>query len=184
MIGLAPPIGRYAPDFELPDTAGAVHHLTRYLEMKRAVLVVVLSNRCPDVHACVQELNALHQEFSGQGVALVGINANDDVQAPEESYQNMKQFAQDSGLQFPYLRDMTQDVVRTFGARKTPEAFLLDAEGKIQYTGAVLPAQTAPVLTPHSKTPLREAIAQLLSGQSIAVPSTPTTGCPILWRKA
>jgi len=185
MIGLAPPIGRYAPDFELPSVDGTVHHLTRYLEINRAVIVVVMSNDCPAVRACVSELNALHQQFSTQGIAVIGINANDDMQASNESYQSMKRFAQTHALQFPYLRDMTQDVVRTFGAEKTPEAFVIDTEGKIQYTGAVVPANNVQrsVTIPALNTPLREAIAQLLSGRAITVSSTPVVGCPILWRK-
>jgi peroxiredoxin len=186
MIGLAPPIGRYAPDFELPDTTGSVHHLTRYLEVKRAVVVAVMGNACPETQACVQELNALHRQFSSQGVVIIGMNANDDAQAPNESYHSMQAFAQQHGLQFPYLRDMTQDVVRTFGAEKTPEAFLIDEEGKVRYTGAILPASRAYATAgqPVDQTPLRQAIAQLLAGQPISVASTPVIGTPILWRNA
>ena len=33
-------IGAYAPDFELPGTNGTVHHLARYLDDYRAVVVV------------------------------------------------------------------------------------------------------------------------------------------------
>lgn len=180
MMKTATPIGQYAPDFELPDTTGSVHHLARYLENGNAVVVVIMSNHSPGDQPYLEELKALQTEFSPQGLAVVGINGNDDVQRPDDSYAHMKLFAQQQALNFPYLRDMTQDVVRTFGAEKTPEAFLLDATGKIQYAGAIYSpsASSSPF-----KTPLREAIAQLLSSHSITVPITAVDGCPILWRK-
>lgn len=181
MISVAPPVGRYAPDFELPDSDGTVHHLFRYLETWQAVVVVMLSSQCPGIETCVRELNALQTEFSPQGITVVGISANDDKQVPEDSYDRMKAFADAYHLQFPYLRDVTQDVARTFGAESIPQAFLVDADWKVRYAGAVcsLPHESDTVI-PY----LREAIAQLLAGEPITVPSTPTTGCPIKWRSS
>ncbi len=186
MISVAPPIGNYAPDFELPDVHGTVHHLTRYLETWQAIVVVMLSSQCPDVRSCIRELNAIQAEFASQQVTVIGINANDEKQVPEDSYSQMKGFVEAYSIQFPYLRDVTQDVVRTFTAETTPQAFLIDAAGKIRYIGAVGDsggtAQSTAPQPPSS--PLREAIAQLLAGEAIAVPITQATGCPIRWRKA
>ena len=180
MINIDPPIGKYAPDFELPDTHGSVHHLTRYLEKWQAIVVVIMCNHCPDVQACVDELKTLQTEFAPQKLTVIGINANDDKQVPEDGYKQMKVFAQAQALNFPYLRDVTQDVARTFGAEKTPQAFLLDATGKICYAGAVCKTAGS---SSSSKSALREAIAQLLAGKSITVPVTDAPGCSIKWRK-
>jgi peroxiredoxin len=181
MISVAPPIGKYAPDFELPDIHGTVHHLTRYLETWQVIAVVMLSHRCPDVRSCIQELNAIQSEFASQRVMVIGMNANDEEQVPEDSYGQMKAFAETYTIQFPYLRDVTQDVARTFGAETTPQAFLIDNTGKIRYIGALRhssdPSQPA-------KPYLREAIAHLLAGEPIAVPITQATGCPIRWRNS
>jgi len=180
MIDVAPPIGQYAPDFELPGINSSVHHLARYLETWKAVVVVMLSHACPEVEACIQTLKALQSEFAPQQLTLVGINSNDEKQMPEDSFEQMKNFAKSHDLNFPYLRDVTQDVARTFGAEKTPQVFLLDTRGRICYTGAIQgPSGSADTSTPY----LKEAIAQLLSNQPITVPVTPATGCPIHWRK-
>lgn len=181
MISVAPPLRNYAPDFELPDVHGTVHHLARYLETWQAVVVVMLSNQCPEVNSCIQTLNALQTEFAGQRLAVIGINPNDEKQVPEDSYNRMMEFAHTFGIQFPYLRDVTQDVARTFGAEATPQAFLIDATGQIRYNGAVCSSSGSS----HATTPyLREAIAQLLAGEPVTTPVTQPTGCPIKWRSS
>ena len=40
-------------------------------------------------------------------------------------------------MKFPYVVDATSDVARAFGATRTPEAFLFDAEGKLVYHGTI-----------------------------------------------
>ncbi len=181
MMNVTSLIGNYAPDFELPDVHGSVHHLTRYLETWRAIVVVMMSNQCPEVQSCISELKALQTEFASQKLTVIGINANDDSQMPAESYDQMKVFAQTHALNFPYLRDVTQDVARTFGAETTPQVFLIDGSGKICYAGAI---DGASGVSDEPKPYLREAIAQLLSDTPITVPITPATGCLIKWRKA
>ncbi|MCU0567269.1 MAG: thioredoxin family protein [Oculatellaceae cyanobacterium Prado106] len=171
-------IGSYAPDFELPGVDGQVHHLARYLEQFRAVGVVVMCNHCPYVKLYLDRLTQIQADFQGQGFTLVGINPNDDQQFPEDSFEKMKSLA--PGLNFPYLRDVTQDVARSFGAQKTPETFLISPEGIICYQGGVDDnPQNAAAVKQHY---FRNAIAQLLSGQTIQQPSSAAIGCSVKWR--
>ncbi|NJO21565.1 MAG: redoxin domain-containing protein, partial [Spirulinaceae cyanobacterium RM2_2_10] len=95
--------------------------------------------------------------------------------------ESMKHFAADTLLNFPYLRDPSQDVARGFGAQYTPEVFLLNQAGIICYQGAIddNPRNPAAVKRHH----LREAIAALLAGQAIAPSVTPTTGSALRWRR-
>jgi peroxiredoxin len=82
-------IGSYAPDFELPGTDGAVHHLARYLEKFRAVGVVFMCNHCPYVRLYLDRLKQLQVEFQAQGFTLIGINPNDAEQYPEDSFESI-----------------------------------------------------------------------------------------------
>lgn len=174
------PIGSYAPDFELPGVNGVVHHLTRYLEIYRAVAVIIMCNHCPYVRAYLERMKQLQREFEPQRATLIGINANDDRQFPDDSFEQMKRFATEHQLNFPYLRDVTQDVARTFGAEKTPQAFLIDATATVRYVGAIDDSPNDPEAVRHAY--LKEAIAHLLSGSSIPSPMTPFVGCSIKWR--
>lgn len=174
-------VGRYAPDFELPGIDEQVHHLSRYLETWRVIGVIFLSNRCPYVSSYLESLKQIQSQFQSQGLTLVGINANDAQQIPEESFDNMKQFAQEQQLNFPYLWDSTQDVAQSFGAQKTPEVFLIDSEGIIRYRGQI-------DNNPHerenvSEFYLQNAITAVLSSQEVHPKSTEPIGCPIQWRR-
>lgn len=173
------PVGSYAPDFELPGIDG-VHHLSYYLQKGQVVAVIFLSNDCPYVASCIDRLKQLQVQFQQQGFTIVGINANDAQQDPEESFEKMQQFALDKQLNFPYLRDSTQDVAQCFGAQKTPQAFLVDSEGILRYRGRIddNPDEENNVARPY----LQNAIAALLSGQEVEPQSTEAIGTPLKWR--
>lgn len=173
-------IGCYAPDFEIPGIDGQVHHLSRYLGQYRAVGVVIMCNHCPYVQLYLDRLKALQTEFGSQGFTLVGINANDETHYPEDSFENMVAFARSRELNFPYLRDVTQDVARSFGAERTPEVFLIDHQGVICYVGLIddNPQDPGAVTQPY----FRQAIANLLAHQEIQPKSTSSIGCSIKWR--
>ncbi|MCS6792558.1 MAG: thioredoxin family protein [Oscillatoriaceae bacterium SKW80] len=174
-------IGSYAPDFELPGVDDQVHHLARYLENFQAVGVIFMSNNCPYVGLYIERLKQIQACFQARGFTLIGINPNDATQDSNESFENMKAFASYHQLNFPYIRDVTQDVAQCFGVQKTPEAFLLDKNGVICYRGQIddNPDDEQSVQVPY----LRQALAQLLDGKPITTASTEPVGCTIKWRQ-
>jgi peroxiredoxin len=174
-------IGSYAPDFELPGTDGSVHHLARYLEKHRAIAVVFICNHCPYVKMYLDRLKQIQTDFESQGFTLIGLNPNDEKQFPQDSFDNMKTFVADHQLNFPYLRDVTQDVAQAFGAAKTPHAFLLNQNGVLCYRGAVDDNAQNPsaVNTQY----LRDAIVSVLNGQAPLPVSTDPIGCSVKWRE-
>jgi peroxiredoxin len=139
-----------------------------------------MCNHCPYVRLYLDRLKQIQAEFQDQGFTLIGINSNDATQFPDDSYENMKRFASDNQLNFPYLRDETQDVAQTFGAKKTPHVFLLNREGVLCYSGCIddSPNDAGMVQVNY----LREAIAKILNGESITPTSTDPVGCSVKWR--
>lgn len=173
-------IGQYAPDFELRGIDNQVHHLARYLQHYRAIGVVVLSNQCPYVQTYLTHLNALHEQFAPHGFVLIGINGNDDRRYPEDSFDNMRGFAKDHQLAFPYLRDTTQDVLRSFGVSCTTEAFLIDQSGRLCYRGAI--NDSGKQLGDACHHYFQDAIAQLLNNEPVELSYTQAIGQIIKWR--
>ncbi|MCL1466651.1 thioredoxin family protein [Argonema galeatum] len=173
-------IGSYAPDFELPGTDGEVHHLARYLEKNRAIGVIFMCNHCPFVRLYVERLKKIQADFHNEGFTLMGINPNDAIQSPEDSFENMKNFAATHELNFPYLRDPTQDVARGFGAQITPEVFLLDRESVLRYCGGIDDRPETPELAQVFH--LRNAVAQLMKGETVTPTHTEAQGCSLKWR--
>lgn len=176
-------VGRYAPDFELPGVDGAVHHLRSYLTQFRCVGVVFLSNTCPEVLQHLYALSHLQDAFATKGFQLIGINATDGVRSPADRFEAMQNFATQHRLLFPYLKDETQDVAETFGATHTPQAFLLDQHGIVQYSGNLgLSSNSRLTTTLGQNYGLHGAIANLLQGHPPTTSLTKPTGTPIVWR--
>ena len=174
------PVGSYAPDFELPGIDDQVHHLSRYLENRKGVGVIFLCNHCPYVLSYVDRLKQVQDQFQNQGFTLIGINASDAQQDPQESFENMKKFALDNQLNFPYLWDSTQDVAYSFGAEITPEAFLIDAVGVLRYRGRIDDNAQEPNAVQMLF--LQKAIAALLSGEEVSPKLTRPIGSTLKWR--
>lgn len=173
------PIGRYAPDFELPGIDEQVHHLSRYLEQLKGVGVIFMCNNSPYVSSSLETLKQIQAQYQNQGFTLIGINASDTNHYPEESFSNMKKFASERELNFPYLWDSTQDVAQCFGAEKTPEAFLVDKNGFICYRGGIDNTPDGEAMqVPY----LQNAIAALLAGEEISPNVSEAMGSPLKWR--
>jgi peroxiredoxin len=174
------PVGSYAPDFELPGIDGQVHHLSRYLEKFRAVGVVSMCNYCPYVGHYLERLKQIQQEFSSFGFTLIGVNGNAVNQDLVESFDQMKAFASQYKLNFPYLWDSTQDVTRSFGAMNTPTAFLIDKEGRVRYRGQIDDNPETPEAVQAQY--LRNATASLFGDNNIDITETEAIGTAIIWR--
>lgn len=175
------PVGSYAPDFELPGIDGQVYHLGRYLEKFRAIGVVFLGNNCSYVNSYIDRLKQIQAEFAASGFTLVGINSNDTDSTLEKTFEAMTNFAEENQLNFPYLRDPTQDVAKSFGARVMPEVFLLDSDAVIRYAGRVDDYLESAERVQTSY--LRNSIAALLAQQEIDPSYIEPIGEPIQWRK-
>jgi len=180
MEKLGTPVGSHAPDFELPGIDAQVHHLSRYRQQWRGIGVIFLCNDCPYVCCYLDRLKQIQAQFEPKGFTLVGINAKDASRYPQESFENMKKFAREKQLNFPYLWDSTQDVAHCFGAQKIPEAFVIDELGILRYSGQIDDNIEEPeaVQLPY----LKNAIAALLAGKDISPKSTEAMGRPLEWR--
>ncbi|MEW6042848.1 MAG: thioredoxin family protein [Thermoproteota archaeon] len=170
--------GDKAPDFELLGVDDKKHSLASFAKYD-ALLVIFMCNHCPYVKAKVDAINEIQNKFQGK-VAVVGINSNDSVAYPDDSFENMKKFAKERGIKFWYLVDETQQVARRYGAVCTPDPFLFDKERKLVFHGRIDNAMK-PEDRPTEKTMISN-IEKLLAGQSIAKDFDPSIGCSIKWK--
>ena len=108
------------------------------------MLVVFTCNACPYAKAWEERIVALGNEYRAQGIGAIAINANDPAIVAGDSYDGMQEVAKERNLQFPYVVDAGSQVARAFGATRTPEAFLFDAEGKLVYHGTIDDNHQAP----------------------------------------
>ena len=142
--------------------------------------MVFACNHCPFVIHLAKELGAVAKEAAEKGVRTVVINSNDLEKYPQDGPEPMKDFAAESGWDFPYLIDRTQMVAKAFGAACTPDFFLFDAEGRMMYAGQF--DETRPRSgDPATGADLRAAIEKMLAGE-VPKKGTPSSGCNIKWK--
>lgn len=172
-------IGDVVPGWSgLPAVDGAEHSWDELAD-RDFVVVVFTCNSCPYAVDYEDRINELARAHAGHEsrVAVVAINANT---IPEDSLPAMKKRAESKGFSFPYLFDATQEVPKSFGALRTPEAFLLNEKRQILYMGAIDDNTDATKVT---ATYLDDAIQAALAGREIAVAETPPVGCLIRFKR-
>jgi peroxiredoxin len=168
-------IGDEAPAWkDLPGVDGKTHSLND-LKDKPIVVVVFTCNSCPYAVDYEDRINALAKAQAGETgkVRVVAINVN---LVPADSLPKMLTRSKDKGFAFPYLYDETQEIAKAYGATRTPEFFVLDAQRKITYMGAMDDNNTAEKVT---KKYLEPAITAALAGKTPEVKETVAFGCNI-----
>lgn len=110
------------------------------LKETTGIIAIFISNDCPYVDAYISRIKKISNQFEDHGISLILINSNSSDHDGIESITMMKQRGQEQEFLFPYLSDPNQRISKLFGARKTPEAFLLKPNGSqyhIVYRGAI-----------------------------------------------
>jgi len=170
-------IGDPGPDFHgIIGIDDKEHSLADYKDAKLLVLVFTC-NHCPVAVAYEDRLVALQKDYQGKGVQLVAVNVNN---LPADRLDKMKERAKAKGFNFPYLYDASQKMGHDYGATVTPHVFVLDANRKIVYMGAIDDKQNPDQATKHY---LRDALDALLDGRAPAEPVTKQFGCSIKYEK-
>ena len=173
-------IGNYAPDFEIPGIDQEVYHLGSYLKNYKAIAVVFMANNSSHVDLYIERLKQIQTDFANQDFTIIAIDSNHRTEPIAESMAIMKEYAQNKGLNFPYLRDSTQDVAKSFKAKIVPMVYLIDSDSVIRYQGSIDDCSESMEQVNHHY--LRESISHVLSGNKASVNCVEPTGDKIEWR--
>lgn len=167
-------------DFTLPATDGQTYTASSVLKMAQALIVTFTCNHCPYARAWEDRLNQIVHDYDVQGVHMLAISSNDAGKYPADSFEKMLERAQQKRFVFPYLYDESQEVARVYGAERTPEVFIFDADGKLRYHGAPDDNYEDEDAVTHRY--VREALDAILAGQPVQTPETAPVGCTIKWK--
>ena len=184
MVAAIPPVcdfGWKAPDFRLPGVDGKLHALSD-IRGPKGTLVMFICNHCPYVRSVIDRIARDAVGLVNFGIASVAISANDAVTYPEDSFDNMKVFAEENVLPFPYLYDETQDIARAYNAICTPDFFGFNANLELQYRGRL--DESGKEAAPNASRDLFEAMKQVAETGKGPAEQTPSIGCSIKWKTA
>lgn len=171
--------GWKAPEFRLPATDGNSYSLAD-IRGPKGTLIVFICNHCPYVKAIVPRLVRDASDLQAAGIGVAAICSNDAKTYPEDSFDNMKAFANEHGFTFPYLHDEVQEVARAYDAVCTPDFFGFNADLELQYRGRLDESKTTPV--PDARRELYEAMMQVARTGQGPREQTPSMGCSIKWK--
>ncbi|MGH6850117.1 MAG: thioredoxin family protein, partial [Methylocella sp.] len=132
-----------APDFWLPATDGRTYALDD-VAGENGTVIVFICNHCPYVKAVIDRLVADARLLLAEGTGFAAICSNDATDYPEDSFANMKRFAQAHNFPFPYLHDESQAAARAYGAVCTPDYFGYGKDLKLKYRGRLDEGRTGP----------------------------------------
>lgn len=175
-------LGRPAPQFELPDSAGVLHRLPA----APATVVYFISNRCPACLAWQPRLSDAAGDYASRGVRFLAINV--PCQFPGPIGARMPKLDGAEGItmviaksewrHITYLDGSSLHTARAWQARVVPDLFVLDQDHLIRYRGAPDRAQFEP---DENAIWLRDALDAVLDGRQPPFVPSNLIGCPIKW---
>jgi peroxiredoxin len=146
------------------------------------LVVAFICNHCPYVKAVISRIVRDADDLKTEGVGFVAINANDAATYPEDSFENMKSFAEAHGFSFPYLHDEDQSVARAYKAACTPDFFGFNGDLALQYRGR-LDASRREAGAPGLRRDLFEAMKQIARTGNGPLDQIASIGCSIKWKE-
>jgi len=171
-------IGWKAVGFTLKDAKGQPFS-SEQLMGESGLLVAFICNHCPYVKAIVDRLVEDANVLEKEGFGVVAIMSNDYRKVPQDSPENMLEFASKNGFSFPYLIDEDQSVGKAYDAVCTPDFFGFNSAGELQYRGRLDDAKMGD--DSNRSTELLEAMRMIAqTGKGPAVQHA-SMGCSIKW---
>jgi len=173
-------LGTALPPFRLPRLGGGEVASSEF-DAAPALLVVFICPHCPFMKHIRRELGRFSRDYAARGLAMAGINSNDEAAFPHDGWDGMQAEAEDGGYVFPYLKDETQAVAKAYRAACTPDFFLFDRSRRLVYRGqfdSSRPRNTVPV----TGADLRAACDAVLAGQTPSPEQRSSIGSNIQWK--
>jgi len=186
MVSLETPVcnfGEKAIEFSLPGVDGKNWSLASAAGDK-GLLVMFICNHCPYVKSIrdriVRDTLELKENY---GINTIAVMSNDPTEYEEDSFENMKNVADEFGFPFPYVIDESQSVAKAYGAVCTPDFFGYNKDLVLQYRGR-LDESKKQAADANVRRDLFEAMKQVSQTGHGPKDQIPSMGCSIKWKEA
>jgi len=129
-------VGKPAPDFTLTDTNGEEHTLSTYVEEGYTVVLEWFNPDCPFVkkhHVKFGTMAATYETFQEEKVVWLAVNSGGKGKQGAGLERNQKAI-EDYEIAYPVLLDETGDVGKMYGAKTTPQMYVI-SEGVLVFDG-------------------------------------------------
>jgi peroxiredoxin len=174
-------VGKAAPNFSLPDTNGKTHSLAD-LKGKYVVLEWYQPD-CPFVrkHYRSGNMQALQKEYTAKGVTWLSIDSSAPGEEGNYPAGKLNEIsAQDSAARTALLLDPSGEVGRLYGAKTTPDMYVIDPNGILVYKGAIDNKRSTDLADVKTATNyVKVALEAVMAGKTFATTATQPYGCSV-----
>ena len=117
--------GSIAPELKLETIDGKEVSLEDFRGKK--VFINFWATWCPP---CRAEMPDIQRFYEDEDVVVLAVN----LSHTEDSLSTVKSFIEDGGFTFPVLLDKEGKVAETYKVYAYPTSYLIDSDGRVQYT--------------------------------------------------
>lgn len=181
LSAIAAKVGDPAPDFTGTDSHGQTHKLSDY--RGKFVVLEWHNNGCPYTRKHYESGNMenLQKEWTGKGVVWFTVISSAPgtqgyVTADQENDYMQKMHAAPTAA----LLDPKGEIGHLYGAKTTPDMFIINPQGQLIYSGAIDDKATPdPADIKGATNYVSEALQKAMGGQPVAVANTRPYGCSV-----
>lgn len=179
---VAPGLG--APAFSLRDTSGKEVALADF--RGRTVVLEWVNPMCPFVrkHYTSQNMQSLQKRATASGVVWLAIQSTNPGHSDYHDPAKLAAHLKGAGASpSAVLMDDDGRVGRLYGARTTPQMFVIDATGVLRYAGAIDDRRSAnPEDIPGARNHVAAALDDMKAGRTVSVATSVPYGCSVKYR--
>ena len=174
-------IGQPAPDFSLTDCSGKKVSLSDF--KGKVVVLEWVNHNCPFVvkHYGSGNMQKLQADATAKGVTWLSIcSSAPGKPGHTDAAGAAKKCTETQSAAAAYLLDETGKVGKTYGAKVTPEMYVIDANGVLVYHGAIDDKKsTNPGDIAGAKNYVAAALNEVLAGKPVSTSKTDPYGCGV-----
>jgi peroxiredoxin len=174
-------VGQAAPLFEAADITGKVVSLAA---LKGKTVVLEWNNPgCPSVqkHYGSGNMQKTQAEATKDGAVWLTVNSGAPGKQGHMNAAEAKAYiAEAKGQPSAYLLDPDGKIGKAFGAKTTPQLYIVNAAGQLAYAGAIDDRPTTSTDDVEgARNHVLTALAELKAGKPVSVPTSRPYGCSV-----
>jgi len=171
-------VGEPAPAFSLQDQDGKTVNLSDF--KGKTVVLEWFNQGCPYVVRHYEKTDTMNKTAAKHAdVVWVRINTTKGKDAEAN-----KASANQWGIKGPILSDTTTEVAKAYGAKTTPQMFIIDKDGILRYNGAIDDDSSADgAKGDKAVNYVAKALDEIAKGETVSTPETKPYGCGVKYAK-
>lgn len=181
LVQAAVKVGEKLPDFTLTDTAGKARSLSEFAG--KTVVLEWTNPGCPFVKKHYDSGNIPTQQKDAAAAGAVWLSINSSAKGKQGDVtadEAIKLGSQWKAVPTAYLFDRDGKVGQAYGAKTTPQIYVIDGKGVLRYNGAI-----DSIATPKQEDLARATqyvpgvLAAISAGKAVTPATTQPYGCSV-----